>query len=123
MKLNFDAIRELLLVIEEQPRNINLNQVISDIRLKEFKPNDLGYALEKMIESRLLIGQVAKSKVGINFHIDSISLEGHRFIDTIRNDTLWNKTKAVMTRTGATAISILMSTASDIFNKYISDII
>ncbi|OCX64828.1 hypothetical protein BFM98_07255 [Lysinibacillus sp. AR18-8] len=123
MKLNFDAIRELLLVIEEQPRNINLNQVISDTRLKEFEPNDLGYALEKMIESRLLIGQVAKSKMGINFYIDSISLEGHRFIDTIRNDTLWNKTKAVMTRTGATAISILMSTASDIFNKYISDII
>ncbi|SPU38194.1 Uncharacterised protein [Lysinibacillus capsici] len=46
MKLNFDAIRELLLVIEEQPRNINLNQVISDTRLKEFEPNDLGYALK-----------------------------------------------------------------------------
>lgn len=123
MKLNFDAIRELLLVIEEQPRNIDVNKVVFDKKLENFDQQELGYALEKMIESHLLIGKVGKSKNGTAFLIDSISVEGHQFIDAIRQNTVWEKTKSVATNLGISTVRTLMTTATEVFNKYISGII
>ena len=67
MKLNFDAMRDLLFVIETQPRIVDINEVICDIKLTQYDQNELGYALEKLIESGLLNGTVNSTKDGIYF--------------------------------------------------------
>lgn len=118
MKLNFDAMRELLLVIEEQPRNIDVNKVVFDERLKKFDKNELGYALEKLIEARLLKGEVHKTKMESLIKIDSISVEGHQFIDSIRQDTIWNKTKEMATSIGTTSIKNLSILALEVMKSW-----
>ncbi|MGE8037804.1 DUF2513 domain-containing protein [Lysinibacillus sp. NPDC093692] len=119
MKLNFDAMREIMFVIEEQPSNIDVNVVVFDARLERFDKNELGYAIEKLIESNLLNGQVGKSKTGTQLLIHSISLEGHQFIDAIRQDTVWNKTKETASKVGAATIreigSIVFGSVKELF--------
>lgn len=115
MKLNFDAIRELLLVIEDQPRNVDVNKVISDKRLEYFDLDELGYALEKMIESRLLIGKVDKSKLGHQIDVDSISLEGHHFLDSVRNEGSWSKVKEIAKEKGVATLTSLIPLAIEFF--------
>ncbi len=120
MKLNFDAMRDLLFVIETQPRIVDINEVICDIKLTQYDQNELGYALEKLIESGLLNGTVNSTKDGIYFIIDSISYVGHQFLDHVRDDTLWNKTKASAAKLGIKGASGLISIAAQVFSNYLS---
>lgn len=119
MKLNFDAMRELLFVIEEQPRDIDVNKVVFDARLEHFDKEELGYAIEKLIESNLLNGRIGRTKTGTVFLISSISFEGHRFLENIRQDTVWNKAKETASQVGATTIrelgSIVISSVKELF--------
>lgn len=124
MKLNLDAMRELLFVIEEQPSDIDVNAVVFDARLDRFDKNELGYVIEKLIEARLLDGRVARPKVGkIEFLINSITFEGHQFIDAIRQDNAWNKVKDFAVKSGLTTINSLVSTALDVFKSSIKGFI
>lgn len=108
MKLNFDAMRELLFVFEDQPRNIDINTVVLDPRLKNFDKNDLGYAIEKLIEAKFLNGTIARPKIGpITFTIDSITIEGHKFLDNVRNDNVWTKAKDLASNAGLTTVKEL----------------
>lgn len=120
MKLNFDAMRDLLFVIEEQPRNIDINQVVLSNTLSRYDKNDLGYALEKLIESGLLIGKARPTKDGIYFFIDSISYEGHQFLDHVRSDTIWEKIKDTAKKLGVKGIGGIATIATKVFIDYLS---
>lgn len=119
MKLNFDAVRLLMIVIEEQPRNIDINKVFNDDRLSNIDKNEIAYALEKLIESRLLIGRVVESKTSISFLINSISLNGHEFLDSIRKDSNWEKVKSKSKELGLSTITGIAQIASQLTYDYL----
>ncbi|MEK5108558.1 DUF2513 domain-containing protein [Cytobacillus sp. FSL K6-0129] len=121
MKLNFDAMRELLFVIEDQPRKIDINKVVLDQRLQSFEKNDLGYAIEKLIEQNFLKGKVIKTKDGILFSIDSISVSGHEFLDNIRSDTNWKKIKGAAIKMGISTIKGVTQIASKVSTDYLNN--
>ncbi|KGX85039.1 DUF2513 domain-containing protein [Pontibacillus litoralis] len=121
MKLSFDAMRDLLFVIEDQPRDIDINKVVYDRRLESFDKSDLGYALEKLIEARLLNGKVYTTKSGILFSIDSISTDGHEFLDNIRNDTNWNKIKGMASEKGVGTIKGLAPIATGVATAWLKN--
>lgn len=92
MKRNWETIRELLTKVEECTLPTDM------VRLGSFPPEraeEISYHMTLLIEAGLVNGQVSKT-IGPevkDFFAQRLTWEGHEFLDAIRSDTVWQKTK------------------------------
>ncbi|MEH6891884.1 DUF2513 domain-containing protein [Bacillus sp. JJ864] len=116
MKLNQDCVRDLLLELEEKltindhfllPHFNNLDTV------SKHGFDDTFYSFSKLLEASYLNGSY-KYASGELFHlsVDSISWNGHQFLDTIRDNEIWSKTKNAVGSLSSASISIMSSLAT-----------
>lgn len=92
MKRDWDTIRDLLTRIEELPTTDHR------LRLSDFEKDaayTTSYHMELLINAGLVEGMMLPVISGgpVNFTTSKLTWEGHGFLDAIRNDTVWNKTK------------------------------
>lgn len=121
MKLNHDCIRDLLLYIEENSsysNKINLNY----ITLKNYSTEEILYTADKLIEANLLdcirANQFTNSLPSII--VRSITFEGHKFLDNIRDNVVWKNTKNILSKFTSTSIGMVGDIASQVISKIIS---
>ena len=93
MKLNHDCIRDVMIYIENNciyeddsrgNRSIHSRvfyEIIHDEKLSSRYTED---------EIRYVVAQLLNF---IRFNVDSLSFKGHEFLDNIKDDTIWKKTK------------------------------
>ena len=99
MKRDWDTIRELLNKVEE------CTLPTDKVRLADFdeqRAAAISYHMALLIEAGLVKGQVVQT-IGPEvkeFFAQRLTWEGHEFLDSIRNDTVWTKTKKVFTEKG-----------------------
>lgn len=114
MKLNADCIRDILIAVEEKP----YGEAFSGSNLCEKFPcytrDEIEYACLKLDEAGLLnvvainaIGQKAPSIARVN----ELTFVGHEFLEDIRSDTTWNKTKEVAKSVGSESLHALKDIA------------
>lgn len=94
MKKDMDLIRKILLQIEEE---------YIDVALYNFSID--GYDMETVAYHCALLfdggyiadykGQYASNKL-YAFGVSRLTWQGHEFLDTIRNNDVWSKTKVVL---------------------------
>jgi hypothetical protein len=99
MKRDWDTIRELLNKVEECTLPTEM------VRLADFdeqRAAAISYHMSLLIEAGLVKGQVVQTTGPEvkEFFAQSLTWEGHEFLDSIRNDTVWTKTKKVFTEKG-----------------------
>lgn len=102
MKRDWDVVRDLLTKLEELP---NRDHYVS---LGDFQLSDkdaaykVSYHMELLIEAGIVEGKMRQVLGGgpINFTALRLTWAGHEFLDAIRNDTVWNKTKETFTTKG-----------------------
>ena len=92
MKRNWDMIREILTKVEA------CTLPTDTVQLSDFpdeKAAEASYHVELLINAGLIDGQMVKTLgPGVNaFFADRLTWEGHEFLDVIRSDTVWKKTK------------------------------
>ncbi len=92
MKRNWETIRELLTRVEECSLPTDM------VRLSDFLPErdvEISYHMALLIEAGLVKGLVSQSigPEAKEFLAQSLTWEGHEFLDAIRSDTVWQKTK------------------------------
>lgn len=99
MKRNWDTIRELLAKVEE------CTLPTDTVELKDFSEEraaEISYHMALLIEAGLVSGQMLKT-VGMevnDFFAYQLTWNGHEFLDSIRSDTVWQKTKKMFTEQG-----------------------
>lgn len=120
MKRNWDTIRELLTKVEEctLPSDV--------IRLDCFpleRASEISYHMTLLIEAGLVNGQLSQT-IGPeikDFIAQRLTWKGHEFLDAIRSDTVWQKTKKAFVDEGLSmtldlvkevAVSIIKTTLS-----------
>lgn len=106
MKLDMELVRRILLLIEEQeddkfhiPEDVDLNVA--------------GYHLNLLKEKGYINVKIFYAD-NIPYFISGCSLtwEGHEFLDSIRNDTVWNKVMDTLKQEGGSiTLEILKSFA------------
>ena len=52
--------------------------------------------------------------------INSITWNGHQFLDNVRSNTVWNKTKETAIKLGSVSVSFLSNIAAQIIANVIS---
>lgn len=99
MKRNWDTIRELLAKVEECTLPTEM------VRLGDFpkeRAAEISYHMALLIEAGLVNGQMVKT-LGPevkDFIAQKLSWNGHEFLDSIRSDTVWQRTKKMFADQG-----------------------
>ena len=99
MKRNWDTIRELLVKVEActlPAEMVTLDQFDQD------RHAEISYHMALLIEAGLVHVQMSRSAGPTvkHFMAERLTWQGHEFLDTIRSDTIWNKTKKVFIEKG-----------------------
>ena len=115
MKMDLDLIRKLLLFIEEK------DTINSEIRLQEFQIikehsiEEIAYHLALLNDAGYIEGKEIKA-VGIyDYWVKRMTIEGHQYLNNIRDDTIWNKTKEKLKQvSGTVSLEIVNTVATNV---------
>lgn len=113
MKRNMDLVRDILMYLEDKPSwsGVLTNQF-------EGSEHDLAwhYHCMMLIDAGLVKGKIIPKSLpgdGFTVKVNALSWSGHEFLETIRNDTVWSKTKSKIKQTsGAMSIEMIKSVAT-----------
>jgi hypothetical protein len=114
MERNWDTIREILIKFEE------LNPENGPLQLKDFPADrayEYSYHVELLLEAGLIHGEMSKAlgHHAQSFWADRLTWGGHEFLDAIRSDTVWNKTKSTFVKGGLSmTFDLIKGVAKDV---------
>lgn len=119
MRLNPDCIRDILLTVEEKtgfPPIIEYPDDMQVPRLNNYSEDEIFYHLSQCEQSNLI------NK--LDFHSDGcivhgLTPSGHRFIEDIRLDTNWNKTKEISKNIGSSSLDTLKQISIGVISELI----
>ena len=108
MKRDMDLVREILLKIEEENQPLRLGQLLKD-------PTDAdetaryAYHLGMMSDQGFIKGLHAKVMSGPEDWLElELTWRGQEFLDTLRDPTIWQKSKAIATKAGGGGLQVLL---------------
>lgn len=114
MKRDWDLIRELLAKVEE------CSLPVDSIGLSSFpaeRATEIAFHMELLFEAGFVDGQMFRT-IGpgpYDFSARRLTWNGNEFLDRIRNDTVWQKTKKVFVREGISmTFDLIKSVATDV---------
>jgi len=121
MNRNWDVVREILIRLEEAEAD-------DCLRISGFpteRAQEISYHVELLIEAGLVAGQMAKT-LGHgphDFFVERLTWNGHEFLDAIRSNTIWQKTKSSFTSKGLSmTFDLIKQVAVDLTSAYLKNI-
>ena len=118
MKLNNDCVRDCLLFLEEQPDRFK--DYVSNVSIKDYSHDELAYTFAKLLDAEYINAGDASTYEGRDLIIGELTWTGHQFLDNIRDNIVWKKTKEVSKKFSSVSISILTDVAANIIKNMIT---
>ena len=119
MKLNPDCIRDILFVVENNATYSN--DVSEETMFKElgskYPREEILYHVRQCEHSGLFLKVVHYFG---GFSIQDLSPYGHQFINDIRQDNNWNRTKDIAKNVGSFSLDVLKDISSQVITNLIS---
>lgn len=121
MKLDYDCLRSLLLKLEDfenldddlHYQYMTLNDMAE--ALPEFPKNMIAYTTLKAKEGDLINASITNADGCIYAcTYSSLTYDGHQFLDNVRSNNIWNKTKSIAKELGCTSLRSLLSISEKI---------
>ncbi len=120
MKLNHDCVRDLMLFIEDN-LDMGFYMDISKIAIPSYENQELLYTALKLQEAGYLTTDISRFLDGkTNVRVLEITWEGHKFLDTIRDNKVWSQTKSVLSKVSSASITFASSVASQVLTNLIT---
>ena len=119
MKRNWDTIREILTKLEAVTVDVGHLQLSS---FTAEQAEEISYHMELLMEAGLVSGEMSKTigRGPYNFIASRLTWQGHEFLDAIRSDTVWQKTKKSFVSSGLSmTFDLVKSVASDVAAAYL----
>jgi len=111
MKRDMDVVRHILFRVEElTPSSVQEGQLVTD----DWDADVISYHAVLMIDAGLLEGKPIRTMGSQTARviITGLTWEGHDFLDAIRDDTVWSKTKSKVVETaGSVSLEVLKAVA------------
>jgi Hypothetical protein (DUF2513) len=116
---DMDLIRQLLLRIEQDPKLDGREWIHfdpSELGLADRSPEEIGYHLAMLIKADFVEGRIGIEAVPV---ISKLTWEGHEFLDNIKNDNIWNKTKSRIGDLTTVSLKVFASVAEAEVKKHL----
>lgn len=124
MHLNHDCIRDVLFYLEKSPYNepVFFQNLLEN--LSTYSKEDLSYTCIKLYEADMIKGHFIEldgENMPYIHSISDITMKGHEFLNDVRSDVVWKKTKGVLSKIGSTSISSIVQVASGVLTAIIKN--
>ncbi|MEF2608233.1 MAG: DUF2513 domain-containing protein [Faecalicoccus sp.] len=119
MKLDHDLVRLVLLEIEDKT-TIKDDLQISDFSIPNYSNEEITYTIQKLNEAGYINAKIKSFIGGSVFFVDSLTWDGHQFLDNIRDDNVWDKTKGILSKFSSASLSIASDVAANVITKLIN---
>lgn len=123
MKLNHECVRDLLLYLED---NLLFTSYLcaNNLEIVPYESADIIYAAARLSEAKYIeTSQTTYSLDTIpTIHIHSLTWNGHKFLDNIRDENVWYNTKTVVAQFSSVSIGIINSISNTIITKMINEL-
>ena len=135
MKINLDCIRDILIYIEEHltvPLHDNLTAIecnsLDVLNLSKDLPNykrdDIWYSVKMLTECNYIDTRGISTQTYFSMmYIDSMTYAGHKFLESIRPQSVWDKTKSIISKVGSHTLEFIEDTAQKIAIEYAKSLI
>lgn len=111
MKRDMDLIRSILLAIEESDAS-NLESAFEAL---DCSNEVFQYHLGLLIDAGLIRAHEVSHMTGTDYTPTGLTWEGHEFLDDVRDESVWNKTKEVVrSQSGTVSVAILQEVAKEV---------
>lgn len=131
MKLDLDYVKNILLAIENNERpNVAVKDIAKAINtdLKNQKENEIFVYYMEMLTKEIGALETDQNNMGITKGLNDpktimksvefrLSFSGHKLLDAMKNETIFNKIKSISKVTGIELLKQLPSLALDYFMK------
>lgn len=100
MKRDMELVRKVLLIVEEKYVDTWLHD--NEMQIDGYDMKIIGYHCAVLYDAGLLYdykGQYGDGEL-LQFGVGRLTWDGHEFLDKIKSDTVWNKTKDTITAKG-----------------------
>lgn len=122
MELKQDCVRLILIGLENQKiemmySGFSEDQLVKAFSNDTFSDDDVRYTLYQLANGGMISAKpaIAPNKLGIKqLQVFDITWKGHEFLDTIRDDKVWSKTKKVVSTFSSVSLGILQTIASKV---------
>ncbi|QDP72186.1 DUF2513 domain-containing protein [Legionella israelensis] len=118
MKRNWDLVRKILLKVEETPQS-------NQLKLEDF-PDDNGYEVTYHVQLLIDAGLIDANIYGTtssepnDFLLRRLTWHGHEFLDSVKNESIWLKTKETFKSKGISmTFETIKTVAIGLISKYI----
>lgn len=126
MKINYDCLRELLLVLE---KNLQFSDeleypTISFEKVCEYMPDyskaDIAYSTMILNEAGLIKANIMKADNRFySCTYSRLTYDGHKFLENVRSKKVWAKIKTVVGKIGGASVETITSIALEIIMKMV----
>jgi len=114
MKRDMDLVRRILFGLEVHDDNSDLR----NFKIEGVEVNTLSGHVHMMAEAGLIDAHEQRNRAESNWSPKRVTWRGHEFLDAIRNDTLWSKTKkVVLEKTGGLSLAAIEAYAKHILKE------
>lgn len=125
MKLNPDCIRDILLTVESlmvpdldgETDYITVDELSQHPTLSGYQKNEIAYTVRNLFDEKML--KSGKTYIHETIpHIVDITSKGVQFIEATKLDSIWSKTKSILSSVASiTATKLLESAISIALNQ------
>lgn len=121
MELNHDLVRYVLLSIEssKQVTGPSEGELIEAVqKYGSYSKDDIMYTISKLEEAEFITGNVSyvnyKNKPKPMWMTPgNLTNDGYKFLDNVRDDGVWKKTKATVAKIGNASLRIMSTVAAN----------
>lgn len=112
MKRDMDLVRQLLFYIEANQKNEPFQSDYITM-INGYEEGAAGYHLKIMVDGGLIDATDISTfdSVSWDFLIHNITWSGHDFLDSVRDDNVWNHTKSALKPFASASFEIVKSIA------------
>ena len=124
MQLDPDCLRDILLLVEKKSSfggMLSYSDFMNSDLVNRYDTGKIFYHIKQAAMSNL-ITKVTWTKDS-DFFFSDLTPEGHKFINDIRNEQNWKKTKSVAKSIGSFSIDTLKSIASGLVTAAINKLL
>ncbi|MBU2961989.1 DUF2513 domain-containing protein [Citreicella sp. C3M06] len=123
MKRDLDLLREMLIRVEDfTPSNVGEVQKLNFEEFSEGAPAAYHHAL-LLVEARLL-RQYGRYQNGSGcIYVDGMTMQGHDFLDAIRDHKIWDATKQRVWAVGGWTLEIVLDVARSEIKRLLTDML
>lgn len=117
MELNLDCVRDILLTVEKNPFGKRMNLSSLNAELPKYSQEQLWYTCIKLEEGgylQLRMFSQLKQPLPAIKSIQDLTFSGHEFLNSIRSETTWHKTKEVAKKAGNYSLTAISEIAKSV---------